>query len=195
MKKYAYTTSYTIGQLPNHQQHKNSLLEQINNASCDSLIQTSDYYGDSINRVDWNNCTDMTRPWVKDIQSSLFTYLDEWAKGYHCKGWNVNQIWFQQYHNTGRHGWHIHGHNYTGVYYLDLPEGTPNTQIANEDGTVITVDVKEGDVLIFPSYVIHRAPVNESDRVKTIISWNMDIMTPDKDYLERELDLLRKQIP
>lgn len=183
--KHKYITSYTIGQLPNHKDNKNSLLKQINNAPCDSLVQTSDYYGDNINRVDWDICTDMNRPWVKNIQSSLSKYLDEWSKVYQCKGWNVYQIWFQQYYNTGRHGWHIHGHNYTGVYYLDLPDETPKTQIANEDGTPITVDVKEGDVLIFPSHIIHRAPPNESVKTKTIISFNMDIMTPDKDYLDK----------
>jgi hypothetical protein len=35
-------------------------------------------------------------------------------------------------------------------------------------------DVTEGDILIFPSFVVHKAPKNNDVRIKTIISWNMD---------------------
>ena len=34
--------------------------------------------------------------------------------------------------------------------------------------------VKEGDVVMFPSYVIHQAPRNKGVDTKTIISWNSD---------------------
>lgn len=40
-------------------------------------------------------------------------------------------------------------------------------------------DIKEGDILTFPSFVIHRAPINTNTHRKTIISWNMDTeLTP-----------------
>jgi len=41
------------------------------------------------------------------------------------------------------------------------------------DNKVISVDVKEGDILIFPSMIIHRAPEVINDSRKTIISWNL----------------------
>ena len=32
----------------------------------------------------------------------------------------INDLWFQQYNKQGTHGWHVHGHNYTGVYYVNF---------------------------------------------------------------------------
>jgi hypothetical protein len=59
---------------------------------------------------------------------------------------------------------------------LDLPEGSPKTQLLNpiNQDEIIEMDVKEGDVLTFPSFILHRAPRVDSDVVKTIISWNSD---------------------
>ena len=34
---------------------------------------------------------------------------------------------------------------------------------------VIDLNVKEGDIIIFPSFVVHRAPYNKSNSTKTII--------------------------
>ena len=60
------------------------------------------------------------------------------------------------------------------MYYVDLPEGTPQTEILNPftQNDVQTLEVKEGDVIMFPSYVIHQAPTNKGVDTKTIISWN-----------------------
>jgi hypothetical protein len=61
------------------------------------------------------------------------------------------------------------------VYYLDLPDGTPKTELIDPwSREVITMDVQEGDILTFPSFVIHRAPVNKTATPKTIISFNSD---------------------
>lgn len=99
-------------------------------------------------------------------------------------GFNVSEIWFQQYLKDSEHGWHIHGGNFTNVYYLELPEGTPKTQIINpyNQKDIIEVDVKEGDLLVFPSYVLHKAPKNISDKRKTIISFNVTVNYSDEIY-------------
>ena len=90
----------------------------------------------------------------------------------------IYNIWFQQYNEGSTHGWHIHTQcQWSNVYYLDMPEGSPQTQLINpwNQTEVITMDVKEGDVLTFPSFVIHRAPVNENTTTKTIVSFNSDV--------------------
>jgi ectoine hydroxylase-related dioxygenase (phytanoyl-CoA dioxygenase family) len=99
-------------------------------------------------------------------------------------GINITEIWFQQYLNGSEHGWHCHSGNFTNVYYLELPEGTPKTQLVNpyNQKDIIEVDVKEGDLLAFPSYVLHKAPKNLSDKRKTIISYNIDIVYSDEIY-------------
>ena len=66
------------------------------------------------------------------------------------------------------------------MYYLDLPEDSPKTEWVNPlTRQVHTFDVKEGDIITFPSWVIHKAPKNESQEMKTIISWNMDVSISD----------------
>ena len=47
--------------------------------------------------------------------------------------------------------------NYTGVYYLQFPKGATKTQLVNEQ-KIFEVDAKEGDIVIFPSFIIHRSP-------------------------------------
>jgi len=85
-------------------------------------------------------------------------------------------LWFQQYLQNGTHGWHIHADNYTGVYYLELPVGTPTTEYCNPNNMneVNKFNVKEGDILLFPSFVVHKAIKNLSDKRKTIISFNIN---------------------
>jgi predicted 2-oxoglutarate/Fe(II)-dependent dioxygenase YbiX len=40
--------------------------------------------------------------------------------------------------------------------------------------------VEEGDVILFPSSAIHRAPVVLNDTRKTIVSWNLFLLDPNK---------------
>jgi hypothetical protein len=60
------------------------------------------------------------------------------------------------------------------VYYLDLPDHAPKTQLINpfNQEQIVMPDIKEGDILVFPSYVIHRAPKIKENINKTIISFN-----------------------
>ena len=84
------------------------------------------------------------------------------------------QIWYQQYLKGSSHPWHIHSGHFTGVYYLEHPEGSPSTEILSPYNLeTIKVDmVSEGDFIVFPASWIHRGPLNEGLR-KTIISFNL----------------------
>ena len=83
------------------------------------------------------------------------------------KSFELVNIWFQQYNHNETHGWHTHSENYTGVYYLEMPTG-PQTQIF--DGEIRNLPVQEGDLVIFPSFLIHRAPPVLNNNRKTMIS-------------------------
>ncbi len=89
--------------------------------------------------------------------------------------------------NSGTHGWHTHSDNYTGVYYLELPDETPKTQIVNplNQTEIIDLDIKEGDIVLFPSFIIHRAPINKSNKRKTIISFDINIDKIKKEILDK----------
>ena len=89
---------------------------------------------------------------------------------------DYGKAWFQQYELGGEFQWHRHAcSTWNVVYYLELPDGTPTTEFKNPlNGEVFTVDAKEGDVVIFPSMLFHRSPVNLTDKRKTIIALNID---------------------
>ena len=89
----------------------------------------------------------------------------------------IKKLWFQQYVQNDYHGWHIHGDNYTGVYYLDFPKGSSKTELIDQKdiNKKITVNAKEGDIIIFPSFIIHRSPKIKENIKKTIISFNIEM--------------------
>lgn len=182
IKKYLLESFFTVGQLPNHALIKDDILRQISESESDSLQISDDYYSDSISRLDWNSARSFTgRPWVETFKPHIDSYLNLVADGVGYQSAIIEELWYQQYYNGDKHGWHIHGSNFTGVYYLELPESSPKTQILDplSQGQVITPNIKEGDVLLFPSYTIHRAPIITNTERKTIISFNfvMDLVS------------------
>tara|TARA_Y100000004_G_C8952390_1_gene429183 strand:- start:21 stop:587 length:567 start_codon:yes stop_codon:yes gene_type:complete len=89
----------------------------------------------------------------------------------------VGNYWYQQYIEGGKHGWHVHMRTmFTSVYYLEYPEGSPPTEFMNSiTKQVFALDeIKEGDILTFPSYVVHRATENKTKNRKTILSWHSE---------------------
>ena len=107
----------------------------------------------------------------------------------------VSRLWYQQYGKNQTHGWHQHARNYTGVYYLEYPEGAEPTQfLFTEDlHKTFSIKVKEGDIILFPSYVIHRSAPLQTDERKTIISWNMDLLDIHPDlFYDREIFYLKE---
>jgi hypothetical protein len=89
-------------------------------------------------------------------------------------GINVGNLWFQQYIKNDSHTWHCHGETWVGIYYLELDPSSPITEIRDpmSKENIITPNIVEGDIILFPSYIVHRAPKINSDIRKTIISFN-----------------------
>ena len=107
--------------------------------------------------------------------------LDHTNKVSHIMGYdygNIEYIWYQQYLKNGKHGWHVHqGCTFTSVYYVEYPVGSPPTEFKDLiTKEVIAIDsVKEGDILTFPSYILHRASENQTENRKTILSWHSNV--------------------
>ena len=182
VRKFLLESFYTIGKLPNHNLIKQQVLDSLDHAQTDKLVMRDSYYSDSVNRLDWSKCEDFSRPWVQILKPHIQTYLDRLAEPLGYQSSIIEQFWFQQYVNGDSHGWHTHGSNFTGVYYLELDELSPKTEIIepSKQNKKMQMDVHEGDILMFPSYVIHRAPVMNNDIRKTIVSFNfiLDLIEP-----------------
>ena len=176
LKKINLNSSYVIGEFKEHLALKDQILNEINiQKEFDRLVETEDAV--DITRCDWNTSRwDYNRPWLQVVRPSLFTHLQQVTNMLGYAEFKIREIWFQQYEQNSLHGWHVHGSNWTNVYFLELPDDCPKTQFIDpyNQTTIGEFDVKEGDILTFPSYVIHRAPINSSTKRKTIISWNMD---------------------
>jgi len=176
MQKFKLDSPFIIGQLNHHQEIKEKVLQQIDEQP--TFTRLSEPFDNvNITKSDWEtNRWDHSRPWANTLMEHLGPHLGEVTKLLGYVEYKIHELWFQQYEKSSGHGWHVHGSNWTNVYFLEFPEDCPKTEFI-DPLTQITVqqfNVKEGDVLTFPSYVIHRAPVNNSDNRKTIVSWNMD---------------------
>lgn len=165
-----------LTRLREHENIKDELMFHINNQDANRIY--SDSHKDlDITRCDWNIDREVPRQWLEILRPHLTIELDSIYKELGYSKYDVKNIWFQQYATNGVHGWHVHVDcQWTNVYYVDMPDDCPQTEIINpyNQKEIIKVDVKEGDILTFPSFVIHRAPVNKSNKTKTIISFNSD---------------------
>ena len=93
----------------------------------------------------------------------------------------VTRVWFQTSKQNEFHSVHNHGSiGWSAVFYADFnPKIHVPTKFycpfANVTGNVdvFCPKVNEGDLIIFPAYVLHEAPVNTSEISRTIISFNI----------------------
>ena len=178
MKKYQISCPIAIKHLPSHERYKDELLSLIKQSD-GQLIEGSNNI-DHITSGDFfcQNASKLYTPLfltiVKDVVKQL---IDEFVdiRSTDLKA-EARGLWYQRYSKTDTHSWHDHAYNATFsiIYYLELPRGTPGTEFLDPfTKRVHRPRVKEGDVLMFPSFVRHRSPENKSDQIKTIISLNL----------------------
>jgi hypothetical protein len=165
-----FNAAIAVKEFTKHDILKEQILEYINDSPAEN-IKTKQ--GSDISRCDWG-LVNLRREWVHELMPLLEPEVVEIFNnlGYqYCKIYN---IWFQQYSKNSFHNWHVHTEcQWTSVYYLDLPDATPRTELIDPiTKKIVTLDIKEGDIVCFPSFVIHRAPINQSEKTKTIISFN-----------------------
>lgn len=163
-----------ISKFERHDELKSTLLELIQNSNYESPKNSITEV--DITRTDWKYSADMTRRWVQYLAKPLMAQLLPMYNELGYDGFKINEIWYQQYAKKSQHGWHTHSSNFTNVYYLELPKDSSKTKLVNgfNQSEVIELDVEQGDMVTFPSFIVHAAPPNLSDKRKTIISYNVD---------------------
>tara|TARA_R100001509_G_C4783541_1_gene187260 strand:+ start:100 stop:690 length:591 start_codon:yes stop_codon:yes gene_type:complete len=176
MKKFKLETPCILDSLKTHKKIKETLLSLIKEAKSDYEEAKDDYYGDVIHRLDWNASSDNTREWDKFLRPHLEKYFKECALKLGYQDVRIVELWFQQYNKNGKHGWHTHAENYTGVYYVKFSNKDAKTELIDpfSQNKKIIINAKEGDIVIFPSYVIHRATEQKEDSEKIIVSFNIN---------------------
>jgi len=93
----------------------------------------------------------------------------------------MSDIWSVSYAKGDYHSPHNHGSlGLSGILYLDMPEGAPVThyiqpwnQHLSDTTLYLPMNVREGDIVILPSFINHFSPPNKGKGKKRIISWDM----------------------
>ena len=194
MLKQKLEVPIAINKLPEHLDIKEKCLALIDESPGERVtymhgsldITRCDYIIDGVKSTN----DDPNRKWLQFIKPHLLNVVTDTYKnlGYHT--FKIHNIWYQQYKNGSSHGWHVHTDcQWTSVYYLDLPDTAPKTQIVSpfDQKTLIELDIEEGDIITFPSFAIHQAPKNENKKTKTIVSFNSDCDIDNKVYKIRKL--------
>ena len=192
MKKIKFNDCICQSKIKNHLKIKDKILSEIDKCVDDNLNTVDSYHTDSISKLDWYNSSDIERPWFKIFFPEFCEDIKDVISSMCYNRINVKQVWYQQYLEDDTHGWHIHGQHYTGVYYIEFPEGCSKTEICSPyDLTTKKIDTVEGDFIVFPAHYIHRGLPNSKIR-KTIISFNFDIIANSEDGLPAlNLDLIK----
>ena len=102
----------------------------------------------------------------------------------------VTGCWANVYGVGAFHRMHNHPNNYlSGVYYVRVPTGAntinfhdprsqasvirpPVTQLTGQNTDQVVVEVSEGTLLLFPSYLMHSVDANDSSEPRISISFN-----------------------
>jgi hypothetical protein len=141
-----------------------------------------------VSKCDYDWSKDIKRDWLEYLLPKLTPHLTEVFTYLGYGAYEIKNIWFQRYIKNNIHDWHVHGDcQFTGVYYLELPfDEDLKTEIIQpiDQKTKFSANVKEGDILIFPSHVLHRAKRLQIDKKKIIISFNINAHIVDGQYPE-----------
>ena len=172
MKIEKLESFYIVNSIKEHITIKPELLNLIDKIPI-TEFKTSE---ENIVHTDWNLPKDYKREYADYFFQCIKPYMIEMSNKLHNNRCEIYNVWFQQYSKNNRHDWHVHQQaNYTNVYYLEMPDNNMRTELYNIlDDSIITLDVKEGDMVTFPAHLLHRSKLNESGNRKSIISFNCD---------------------
>ena len=176
-KKIQLNTCAFLQPIKEHLKIKKILLDYIKTIKPNH----SGSFDGNIYNTDFNNEA-TEKPYSKKIIDILTPYLNSITKELKAKELHITNFWFQQYNKGSYHAWHRHIKcNWTNVYYVEMPQNAPQLDLVDGYNKQIIkpFKVKEGDLLTFPSNIIHRSPINKGP-MKTIISFNSDYEYIDK---------------
>ena len=169
--------------IDNWSDKKSKLLNLIDLTDNDIVECQTDYYK-------YQTSAPYLKEFHKILETDLSKIVDEYTqilsdryKG-DCpvKGIEEWQLWSQRYDKGQYHGAHNHGlMNISCVLYVEFDEKehfpttfyspNPNPFYGTIDKVAPPVD--EGEIVTFPSVLLHESPMSKSDKQRTIMSFNI----------------------
>ena len=148
-----------------HDENKDALLDYFEmmqttyNIKQDEYISFTDYFSH------FNYHPPYEQLFHKTIGDELQTFCDSLDEQltFHMQG-----CWVHQYETNNSFGWHTHEFcQFAAVYYLELPDDSEAAQFRPH---IKVPPIKEGQLIIFPAWLPHRAPKNKSKNRNTVIT-------------------------
>ena len=169
------TSFLIINSVKDNYKHKEILLNLIEKIDKNEMKNSDD----NITNSDWNLPKETEREYMKYFLEHVVNEpMNKMTKHFKSENWNIPNVWFQQYYKSDYHDWHLHAYcQFTNVYFIELPNNEDKTEIFDllTNKTVEYVDIKEGDILTIPSNFIHRSKAINTNKRKTVISFNSNI--------------------
>ena len=173
MTKNKLLCPYYVRRFEQHDELKASLLQLIEEQNVEDILKPET--ADKISKTDWYIKNNSVKLYWNLFSPHLPAHLNEIFRDLQYGKYKFCDYWFQQYRNSDTHLWHRHdGCNWANVYYLELDKDSPPTNFMEPyTKEIIKPEVQEGDILTFPSFVMHCSPPNVSTSRKTIIAFNI----------------------
>lgn len=159
-----------------HEHIKQKLLSLIDKAEFDKVQEADD--NDIISKTDFYLKNNTDSEYYKFLKPLLIDHMTNLFEVVNPRGFSFEKMWFQQYKNKNKHGWHIHNNcHWTSVYFIEIPDSALLTEVRDwHNHQCINYSASEGDILTFPSFLYHRSPENFTDSQKTVISFNINFI-------------------
>lgn len=143
----------------------------------------------------WQTAHDLhTLPEMRELTDYFTEAVNEVLDAFSVKhkGVKITGCWANISPPGGTHIGHMHPNNFlSAVYYVSVPPGAnritfhdprhqihilaPDVKEMNvHNSDYVNIEVEEGMLLLFPSWLIHSVPANASDRRRISISFNIN---------------------
>ena len=120
-------------------------------------------------------------PYLDELSECVSEEVADFQQSYPCPV-VISNAWCERARKYDYHPVHQHGAvGFSAVLYVEFDssvhEATKFYSPFNDPATGDLMEyqpfVKEGDLVIFPSYLLHEGPVNKSDKERVIVSFNI----------------------
>lgn len=164
-----------ISRAEDHAVIKPEILAIINSADKfshswkDGRITNTDFH------VKVNFCRGTSEQYWELFKPSAHQHLNKLCDFFRQPRFYIDAYWFQEYHLGDQHTWHTHGAcMFSSVYYLALPDGACKTTF-RIFGEEVEFDVSEGDIISFPSHIMHCSKKHKGEQPKVVIAFNSSL--------------------
>jgi hypothetical protein len=174
MKVGTVPQEYFVIEYPNHEKNKQLVLDMVNSAEGQS--QEDDWTKVSMTDLGINTNRLYFDRVIHEEFQALFENFHKWfSRENGVPDWQrvTYDFWYMQYEKGDYVKWHNHPlSTLSAVYFLDLKDNKDAVSFKTLDGSFHIPNVKEGDILIFPSLMVH-STMCVSEEGKTSINFNL----------------------